>query len=337
MKSESAKDKSGDNIVNINERIRSLSKRAILGMMSGAPPEKIDIKGKRLTIKELESLLFSPEGTKARRIIGPEIAVYILEHYNEKNSKVRQSAINTYAKHMADKYWPYTGDAIVFTNEPMMASGQHRLLACIQANCEFETDLSFGHDPVIRKVRNSGKRDKPEDYLALDGWKNPKVVAGAIRWVLLYERHKGGSQGRTTEPPTFYPSLAKGFDRPALERCVKVAVSIHKKVTQVPEQYLAAVYYIARQKDKRYADEFFEKWAEGSPPSAAIKVQQYLLKLSQRVGNKSGYDWPKFVAVIAGWNKYYSGNSRKHLPVGEWDVTMDVPVIIGPSDVGEDE
>lgn len=66
--------------------------------------------------------------------ITPEIAKHFITH-NSKNRTVKTSAVNLYSSDIKDGKWLSNGENIIITRDGIVRDGQHRLLACIKANC----------------------------------------------------------------------------------------------------------------------------------------------------------------------------------------------------------
>ena len=66
--------------------------------------------------------------------ITPEIAKHFITH-NSKNRAVKTSAVNLYTSDIKDGKWLSNGENIIITRDGIVRDGQHRLLACIKANC----------------------------------------------------------------------------------------------------------------------------------------------------------------------------------------------------------
>lgn len=286
-----------------------------------------------LTRALFEELIQRKSGARRTLIVTPVMAQYILDHHNKLNSKIQGSAVDIYASDMAAGRWLYNAEPITFDDDGQLTSGQHRFYACVKAGVSFLTDMVFGLDPGIRARRNSGKKDKPHDYLANAGYANSVVAGGAIRWIILQRESAGSAPSRRTFAATSYPELAKTLERDTLDWCVTQAIALHKEVTSIPAQYLAAMFYLAMEADEQRAQKFITAWVAGKPASIATKCQKHFLKMANdKTRNKSGTDWDKFVVLLLAWNNWYGPRRSDRREIESWNMLKPVPEILGSSD-----
>lgn len=294
-------------------------------------PEGAPESATRLTYLEFRSLLKSPPGTHRLRLITPELWQTILRDHNAGNSHIQQSSVDTYASDMLAGEWKYTGDPVTFDSDGNLVSGQHRGLAAIKTNSTYQFDMIFGlNGAEARAKRNTGKRDKPADFLASVGWEHATTVAPMVRWIMLYRNSVGGAPSRETYSPSHYPALASALDRDGLDHCARVALEIKKQGVQVPAQTIGSIYYLARETHAADAEKFFGDWAKGKPSPILVKAQKKFNGMTNRKKgeNQSGKDWDKVVSLALAWNNWRAPNARAANERLEWATTEPVPEII---------
>ena len=71
-------------------------------------------------------------------IISPQEAEKILEN-NTRNRAVSKALVKKYAKMMIEGEWCSTHQSIAIDENGILVDGQHRLLACIEANVSLKT------------------------------------------------------------------------------------------------------------------------------------------------------------------------------------------------------
>jgi uncharacterized FlaG/YvyC family protein len=282
-----------------------------------------------LTPDKLRTMIKKPIGTMLNFTVDKAIADYILEFHNAGNSRVRQSSVDQYKGDLLSGMWFWVGECLGFDVNGDMVGGQHRLMAISETGVETVLPFAFGCEPEARSRRNSGKRDKPSDYLATAGYEYTTTLAGVIRWLYLYEASVNGTYTRDTFAPPLYPALAKKYNIESIYRCIRVANVIHGIVGSIPTPYIAVVYYLARTINEGSADSFFEAWAAGTPEPVARKAQKVFTAWEAESENKSGKDWNKFVALIHMWNNWISNERCSIAKIKSWNVDQPVPELLG--------
>ena len=92
--------------------------------------------------------------------LSPKKAAELLK-LNNKNRSIRKRVVNKYASDMKSGNWKSNGVPIIIGNDGMLKDGQHRLLACIEANVTLQ-DVILVYVPKeqancfdLNSVRNS--------------------------------------------------------------------------------------------------------------------------------------------------------------------------------------
>ena len=132
-------------------------------------------------------------------LITPEVAKQMLANRNFSNRPIRQTDVDKYAREMKTGKWLHNGMPIVFakiTQESRLLQGQHRLLACIQANTAFVTEITCGIDEATFTTFDNSGRRSGGDQLAIAGFtptKNAKqfgdIEASALKLLYAIDFH----------------------------------------------------------------------------------------------------------------------------------------------------
>jgi len=117
--------------------------------------------------------------------ITPARAQEYLTH-NESNRKVRPGRVAQYAEAMRRGLWHLTGDAITFDSYGRLIQGQHRLLACIEADTDLVTAVVRGVDPAAYTVLDSGLNRAASDAIASGGLSDQNQIAAISRVLLTW-------------------------------------------------------------------------------------------------------------------------------------------------------
>jgi hypothetical protein len=118
--------------------------------------------------------------------ITPEIALQMLEA-NTRNRRLSDRLISIYAQAIKDDEWRLNGEPIIFDYNGTLQSGQHRLLAVIEAGVPIRTVVVRGAEPEGLFTLDSGRKRKLTDALNLLGEKDVANLSGAITWTWRWE------------------------------------------------------------------------------------------------------------------------------------------------------
>jgi hypothetical protein len=108
--------------------------------------------------------------------------------YPEKlNREVSPALVSEYAQTMLDGKWVCDGKTIIIDSTGAVLNGQHRLLACIEADCQFETWVAQGVERTARYTIDSNTRTL-EDILYMKGEQNDlQLLASTLTLLVSYE------------------------------------------------------------------------------------------------------------------------------------------------------
>lgn len=131
------------------------------------------------------------EPTYANETITPEQAKEYHELY-VRNRPIRWTKVGQYREAMLaskGKWW-LTGETIIFGWNGVPLNGDHRFLACMEANVPFRTAVARGVDPEAFQAIDSGAVRQFADDLALQGVPNAKNAGGLLRKIACWNYHK---------------------------------------------------------------------------------------------------------------------------------------------------
>lgn len=86
-----------------------------------------------------------------------------------------------------------TGEPLIVAAEGILNSGQHRLLALVEADVELDMDVRFGIPRDVFALTDTGSSRTPRDVATIRQLPNGADVATAVRLLVLYERGLPGS------------------------------------------------------------------------------------------------------------------------------------------------
>jgi hypothetical protein len=119
--------------------------------------------------------------------------------YPEKlNRTVNPDLVSEYAQTMLDGKWLCNGKTVVLDATGAVLNGQHRLLACIEADCGFETWVAQGVEREARYTIDSNTRTL-EDILYMKGEENNlQLLASTLTLLVRYEQGDSDSSFSAT-------------------------------------------------------------------------------------------------------------------------------------------
>lgn len=144
-------------------------------------------------------------------VVVPEMAKQWMER-NTSNRSVARHVVAKYARDMAAKRWQVTGDAIRFDTNNRLLDGQHRLLACIQADTPFETAVIYNLPPETQTVIDGGKSRNAADILSMSGLRNVTATASALK--LIVDERDQGTRARMRSTSEVVECLARHPELP---------------------------------------------------------------------------------------------------------------------------
>jgi hypothetical protein len=167
-----------------------------------------------------------------------------------------------------------------------------------------------------------GKNRNPSDVFHIAQISYPSDTSATVRWLILIEN--GEAKSRTTFQPDHLLREYGNLDAAKLEACVKIARKI-KNIIKQPVGPLAAVYYLARQKNAQKADEFFKKWADGEPHPIQQKLTKKIMKMASE-NNGRVHDVVRTALLVQAWNHFVKGQKGAMTKL-DWSLKLPFPMI----------
>ena len=129
--------------------------------------------------------------------ITPDIAKAYLDR-NFKNRKHSKMTVLAYARDMKAGKWALTGDPLQFDVDGNLLNGQHRLMACVEADTAFETMVVHGLLATAQDRIDTGKPRGMADVLTMNGFHNAHLVASIAR--IVYAQRHGFFYSNSVKP-----------------------------------------------------------------------------------------------------------------------------------------
>jgi hypothetical protein len=255
--------------------------------------------------------------------ITPKTAKEMLE-FNTHNRRINDRLVKIYAEAMRLNEWRLNGETIIFDKNGRLQSGQHRLLACIEANSAFWSVVVRGTEPASLYTLDTGRKRSLADALTLRGETSASILGTAAIYRWRYEH--GMMQGAPT-PPSVPTMLAYIDEHPSLRDSIPFGYHI-RGVLGVSAGMYTAFYDIFSTLDRDNADLYTELLCtgEGLDKTSPIYIARRWVLNSQLMQRGQRPSVPMYAAIIVkGWNAW-----REHREMGprstfSWRAEEDFP------------
>lgn len=240
--------------------------------------------------------------------ITPEIAKALLGR-NHNNRTLNPHHVARMATDMQKGNWRFNGDAIRLSDGGDLMDGQHRLTACLNSNVPFTTILVRGLPDEASRTIDGGRKRTISDKFNMDGIKNAKAIATAIRII-----------GRVaTNNKSYQPTDQEFFELINLHPDLSESVSRFKNMSFRLSAVVAAIHYIAAQTgDRVLADQFGETIRSGIPTrqhDPAHTFREWVIR------NSTGASKLPFDSILLGacraWVCYAEGKGLQKIMLGD--------------------
>jgi len=182
------------------------------------------------------------------------------------NREINPSLVLEYAQTMLDGGWLLTGGAIILDTTGAVLNGQHRLLACIEADCGFDTMVAQGVDREARYTIDSHARTL-EDVLWMKGEQNNlQLLASTLALLVRYE-HGVSDPSFSVTPSEMLNLLTR---HPEIRSQVNLVSGFAGWARHAS---IAAVSYLGSLINKKWSEGFIYQLEFGAPiPAVSVQV-----------------------------------------------------------------
>lgn len=246
--------------------------------------------------------------------VHPKVAQRILAMTNTRNRPLRESRARDLGENVvATGNFELTGDTVKFDTDGALLDGQHRLTACAQSPSGLITHMVFGLPPKIFDVLDQGSKRTAADALALEGFGNSFILAGALNFVKKYETGskitEGGGSGKALGiSPREAISLLNG-DYADIAKWTKYAERIQKTFKYPPSLICGILYLASRQASEKRVREFAEAWLAGDRGGVNKNFDELARRLHAIRSSNNGHVSRGMLAalMVITWNYWNAG------------------------------
>ena len=216
--------------------------------------------------------------------VTPEMATDWLER-NENNRIINYHRIRRYAKDMVAGNWKVTGDAIRFSKSGKLLDGQHRLWACVESECSFDTVVYTGLPEDSQILMDQGMARSKGSQLTLRGYKNGATLSSAAITLWRMERGRTMVFARASSPSNS-EMLSTIEDNPDLvERLAEYMAIKPTPGLKIQQGAFVAMYTYMARYDKSRARAFMDGYLSGvnlPPGSPALALRERVFQYKQK-------------------------------------------------------
>lgn len=163
-----------------------------------------------------------------RAFVSPEMASEWLTK-NVKNRPVSRQHVTRLAQSMARGDWDLNGATIRFASTGRLLDGQHRLMACVESGCTFETLVVYGlAEESFATIDQANRSRKIADVLSIEAGASMKNAAAALAVLYQVRELKEINPSKFTASSGFTVTVAREMlcKHPGLIESVQVSNSI---------------------------------------------------------------------------------------------------------------
>ncbi|WP_228981340.1 hypothetical protein [Streptomyces sp. DH12] len=231
---------------------------------------------------------------------------------NTHNRKLRERAVNDYARDMAAGHWALNGEAIKFATDGTVLDGQHRLHAVVKAGVTVSMLVVTGLPPSAQDTMDSGRKRTTGDVMGLRNEANAPTLAAILRRVWLWNQGNHRLKGRET--PTTAECAALLAAHPELRRSAEIATRVRNVFPHIPQSVLGTAHHLFNTIDPDLTAVFFQRLADGAElplghPILALRARV----TSERLDNVRMSEDRHLAYLIRTWNAVRDGRDLGRL------------------------
>jgi hypothetical protein len=240
----------------------------------------------------------------------PDLAAALLER-NPGNRKIRDNAVEQFARDITEGNWPFNGESIIVANDGALNDGQHRCAAVVLARKSIKVVLVIGAARETRTTLDQGRNRQIADYLAMEGHSDSLVLGSAayIAWQI-------DKYGLTTRSRDFRPTKGE------LMAYIETHSGLGKSCANIPHY---GVRKVGGRPVLGYCHWAFSNWSGAADASRFIELLitgeklergDPILYIRNRLMDGTKYSVAEKVELIyRGWNAWRRGEKVTRIVV----------------------
>lgn len=245
-----------------------------------------------------------------------------------RNRSVSRNTVIKYQTDMREGLWVFNGEPIRFDENGRLLDGQHRLHAVAGMPEEFSVDFLIieGLPSSSQLSMDQGRKRTAGDQLGLQGVRNGRHVASAVKTIIMYERNaffdvNTGMRKHSDQVTNATIERWVG-ENPDETEVISDGIS-QMRTIDAPASLSGAIHVILRRIEVDQAEDFFRRLSTGADlhlnhPILTLRNRFALIRRDRIRSTDRDYIGMYFTA----WNAFRKGRdiSRIQRPTGDgWD------------------
>lgn len=235
--------------------------------------------------------------------VTPELAARWLEG-NTHNRPLRQANVESMMAAMQAGRWRLNGESIIFDTNGTLVDGQHRLWACVESKCQFETVVVTDVDPDSFLTIDQGAKRSAADALWVNDKelvKGAKLTGVAAAAILVWQYRNENLFSNVRLPSTDVVRLVN--EEPRLIHWVKEAGRAARGLRGFSTP-VAATLHLGCNGFPEKAEEFLHRFVDGMNLGQGNPI----LALRGRILSNPPYrTWERLYLSVSAWNAFAQG------------------------------
>jgi hypothetical protein len=256
------------------------------------------------------------------KAVGPVLAEEMLAH-NTRNRPLVSSAVERFAKAMAEGRWRLTSEAIAFDTDGVLIDGQHRLHAVLESGVQVQMAVWFGCNPSEFDALDQGMARTGGHLLALAGFPDANNRAALVS---LITRVRTGRQDGISAQELL--NIASDMKQEPLTAAIRYGGVAYKTTKSKTAGALAAWWIMAHRKTQSDFEDFWEALRVGAnlqKGSPILRLRQMFADGAFKETNSRNRAVRIAAAIILTWNAWDSNTRLKSL---DWNHVTKLPPVV---------
>jgi hypothetical protein len=225
---------------------------------------------------------------------------------NTHNRQLRETKVAKYVRDMRSGRWRYNPLLCIgIAADGTVVDGQHRLTACVQSGCSFETDVVFGASMEDQETVDIGATREAYDYLQLEEVSSAKRIAALARLLVMHLDAGIGNSGGAHDPSK---TEVLEFARTHAEELQASLIGSKELRRMAIPRVLDFCNFLFRQQHKKAAVQFMKDLQTGEMLSAKNPVYHLRKRLLLNQASRTKMHHRYMVALFfKAWIYYRAG------------------------------
>lgn len=247
-------------------------------------------------VRDIDSLLRATVPFRIRMAVTPDLAKRWLE-VNTKNRRPTDGHWLEIAIDMEQGRWKYNGEALKFGSDGVLLDGQHRLIACVESEMPFDTDVVFGLDPGVLDTIDTNVLPRTAAHIAqLEGVENATGSSALAYLLLVHETHGIHRVQNSDCKPTKTQVIARAKSDPRIAQIAGRSTAWARRLVQ--PRVTGFCYYLFSQQNIDKAEQFFEEFSSGQDIGRGDPVYYLRARMILNAGSKAKLPMKEVIALF---------------------------------------